>query len=66
QYNEHAAGKRAGFLKNDILVSCEDQQEPMSESDWLHRLLQKRLPGDTIPVTVLRGSERVKLELPMQ
>ena len=66
QYNDHAAGKRAGFLKNDIVVACDDQDQAMSESDWLQRLLQKRMPGDRLPVTVLRGTERVKLELPMQ
>ncbi len=66
QYNEHAAAKRAGFLKNDILVDCDDLARKMSESELLRQLLQKRMPGERVPVTVLRGGERLKLELPMQ
>jgi hypothetical protein len=29
-------------------------------------LLQKRMPGDRVPVTVLRAGNRVSLELAMQ
>jgi len=66
QYGEHAAAKKAGFKKEDILVSCDDLTQRMSESDLLRNLLQKRMPGSRVPVTVLRGAEKVTLELPLQ
>jgi serine protease Do len=66
QYGEHAAGKKAGFKKEDIIVICDDLTQRMSESDLLRNLLQKRMPGSRVPVTVLRGDEKLTLELPLQ
>lgn len=62
----HAAAKKAGFLKNDILVEFDGRTQSMTESALLTYVLQNRFPGAQIPVTVLRGSERVKMTLPMQ
>lgn len=66
QYNEHAVGKKAGFKKEDIIVSCDDLTQRLSESDLIRHLLQKRMPGSRVPVTVLRGNEKLTLELPIQ
>jgi len=66
QYNEHAVGKKAGFKKEDIVVSCDAQTQRMTESDLIRYLLQKRMPGSRVPVTVLRGGEKLTLELPLQ
>ena len=66
QYGEHAAGKKAGFKKEDILVNCDELTQRMSEGDLLRHLLQKRMPGSRVPVTVLRGNDKVTLELPIQ
>lgn len=66
EYGEHAAAKRAGFLKGDILVEVDGQSGRMSESQLFGYLVQKRMAGTRIPVTVLRNRERVNLELPMQ
>ena len=66
QYNEHAVGKKAGFKKEDIIVNCDDLTQRMSESDLIRNLLQKRMPGSRVPVTVLRGTEKLTLELPLQ
>ena len=38
----------------------------MTESRWFGYLLQNRMAGTRVPLTVLRNGERVKLELPMQ
>jgi len=38
----------------------------MTESELFGYLLQKRMSGDRIPVTVLRSGNRISLELPMQ
>ena len=66
QYNEHAAAKRAGFLKDDIIVSLDGQSKRMTESDLLAYVLQSKPPGARLPATILRGSERLILELPTQ
>jgi len=66
EYGEHAAAKRAGFLKGDVLIEVDGRSDRFSESQLLGYLVQNRMPGARIPVTVLRKGERVKLELPMQ
>ncbi len=66
EYGEHAVGKRAGFRKDDVIVSAAGHTERMSESDWFGFLLQSKMPGGRLPITVLRGSERLELELPVQ
>ena len=66
EYGDHAVAKRAGFKKDDILVSVDGQTGHLSESDLFRHLLQRRLAGDKIPVTVLRGGERMNFELLMQ
>jgi S1-C subfamily serine protease len=66
EYGEHAAGKRAGFKKDDLIVKLDAQTARMTESQSLGYLVQNKMPGTRIPVTVLRNGERVDLELPMQ
>ena len=66
QYGAHAAGKRAGFKRGDIIVVFDGQTDRMTETDLLAHVLQKRPRGTRIPVTVLRASKRVELKLPTQ
>jgi hypothetical protein len=66
QYGEHAVAKHAGFQQNDIVVSFDGLTRHMTESEILAYAIQNRMPGERVPVTVLRGGEQVNLELPMQ
>ena len=66
EYGEHAVAKKAGFKKDDVLVSVDRQTSHLTESELFRFLLQNKMPGEKISVTVLRGSERMNLELPMQ
>jgi len=66
QYNDHAAGKRAGFKKDDIIVRVDSETRPMTESELFRYLLQNKSKGDKVPVTVMRAGEKVELTLPMQ
>jgi serine protease Do len=66
QYGEHAAAKRAGFKEDDILVTVAGDSARLTENDLLARLVQTRMPGEKVAMTVLRAGERVELELPMQ
>ena len=66
QYNRHAAAKNAGFQKDDILVDIGGKTGRMTEGQFIGHLLQTTKPGLRVATTVLRGSQRVRLQLPMQ
>ena len=66
QYGKHAAAKKAGFQKDDVIVGLADLNARLTEGELLGVLLQKHFPGEEVKTTVLRGTERVELKLPMQ
>lgn len=66
QYNKHAAAKKAGFLKDDVIVAIDGFKGRTTEAELIGKLLQTRNAGEVADVTVLRGRERVNLKLPMQ
>jgi serine protease Do len=66
QYGKHAAAKKAGFIKNDIIVAIDGMTMRTTEAELIGKLLQTRKAGEFAEVTVLRGTERVALKLPMQ
>ncbi len=66
QYNDHAAGKRAGFQKDDIILSLDSQSARTTESELFRYLFQQKTKGDRVRATVLRNGSKQTLELPMQ
>lgn len=66
EYDTHAAAKKAGFQKGDVLLEVGDRKERLSESALLGRLLHDHRPGTRLETTVLRGEERLRLQLPIQ
>lgn len=66
QYGKHAAAKNAGFRKDDVLVELDGKSARITEGELLGQLLQQTKPGQKLKATVLRGSQRVELMLPMQ
>jgi hypothetical protein len=66
QYGKHAAAKNAGFQKDDVIVQIAGQSKRMTESQLIGHLLQNHQFGEKVNATVLRGSERIELSLPMQ
>ena len=66
QYGVHAAAKRAGFRKGDIVTSFDGQNDNWTTSQLLAYIAQSTRPGTTIPVTVVRNGQRIQLKLPMQ
>jgi hypothetical protein len=65
-YGIHAAAKKAGFQKDDVLIEVAGIKEHISESRLHGHLMQEHFQGEQVPVTVLRGGKRVELKLPMQ
>ena len=66
QYNEHAAGKKAGFQKGDVFTMADGQSTTMTEGQFLRYVLQSKMPGERVPVNVSRSGQKVELQLPMQ
>ena len=66
QYGRHAAAKKAGFQKDDVIVRLADLSGRLTEGELLGVLLQQHRAGEELPATVLRGEQRVELKLPMQ
>lgn len=70
EYGEHAAAKKAGFKKGDILVEIAGKSSRTSESELIGRLLQQFKPRDQVRTTVLRptglSTERLELSYPIQ
>jgi hypothetical protein len=66
QFGKHAAAKKAGFMKEDVIVAIDGRSTRTSEGELIGQLLQTRKAGEFADVTVLRGAERLTLKLPMQ
>ena len=62
----HGAAGRAGFKKGDVLLSFDGRDDLTRETDVLAHAVTNRMPGDKVPVTVLRDGQRIELTLPMQ
>lgn len=65
-YGTHAAAKRAGFQKDDIIVAIDDRAARITESELIGHLLQSRFPGEKARVVVVRGDRKIELALPIQ
>jgi hypothetical protein len=66
QYGAHAAAKNAGFQKNDVLIAFDKQTNLLRETDVFVHGVQKRKPGDRVPVTLVRNGKKIDLLLPLQ
>ncbi len=66
EYGKHAAAKNAGFRKGDILTAFDGSSSDLTESTLIGLILQSRKPGTSIPITVLRNGQSLKLSLPVQ
>lgn len=66
EYGKHAAAKKAGFQKEDVIVEIDGLSTRLTESELIGRLLAKYSAGESVKATVLRGTERLKLAYPVQ
>jgi serine protease Do len=66
QYGEHALAKKAGWLKDDIIVAVEGRSARLRETDLFAYIMQTKAPGTKLPAVVLRNGQRMNLELPSQ
>jgi membrane-associated protease RseP (regulator of RpoE activity) len=66
EFGQHAAAKKEGFKAKDILLEVGVLKQRMTESAIIGKLLQEHRPGEKIPAAILRGTERLQLQLPQQ
>ncbi len=66
QFGKHATAKRVGFKPNDIVLSIDGRNEPMTESQVLVHLMRSKKPGDLIDIEILRDGSVRTIELPIQ
>jgi hypothetical protein len=66
QYGKHAAAKKAGFQKDDVIVALDGLTSRHTEGEMIGHLLQKHRPGEQVRATILRGGQRMELMLPIQ
>ena len=66
QYGAHAAAKKAGFQKGDLILSYNGRKDLKRETDLLAYGVNELKPGESVPVTVLRERKRLGLFLPRQ
>ena len=66
EYGAHAASKRAGFQKGDILTAVGEWQDDLTESGLIGRILTNQPRPCRLRATVRRGGQTVTLELPVQ
>jgi hypothetical protein len=66
QYGKHAAAKKAGFMKDDVIVSIAGLSRRLTEGELIGQLMRNHPMGESLETTVLRGTKKVELTLPMQ
>lgn len=65
-YGMHAAAKKAGFQKDDVLIEVAGIRHRLTESRLHGHLMQEHFQGEQVAVKVLRGGKTLELKLPMQ
>ncbi|HRX77601.1 MAG: PDZ domain-containing protein [Planctomycetaceae bacterium] len=66
QYGAHAAAKKAGVQKDDILIGFDGRTDLVREADVFRQGMWEHKPGQIVPITVSRNGKQIQLELPMQ
>ena len=65
-YGAHAAGKNAGFQKDDFIVSYDGKSDLMTDSDLLRYGVAHKKVGESVVMGVLRKGEPLSLKIPVQ
>jgi S1-C subfamily serine protease len=66
EYEPHAAAKKAGFVKGDVVLEYDGRSDLVRETDLIAHALRNRKSGDRVALTVLRAGRKLELELPIQ
>ena len=63
QFAPHDVAKKAGVLKDDVLISFNSRADFQRETDLLAYALNELPVGSKVPVVLLRNGEKINVEL---
>lgn len=66
QYGEHKAAWDAGVRAGDRVIAFDGLENPRSETELIAHASQKRKPGDTVMVKLVRGSKPYEVRIPLR
>ena len=66
EYGAHAAAKKAGFRKGDVVIEFDGRSDLLREADLFLYGTTRRKAEERVPVVILRDGQRIELNLPMQ
>jgi serine protease Do len=66
QYDAHAAAKRAGFQKDDVIVRFDGRDDLQTETAVFQHVLTHRKIADQVEATVIRAGQRMTFKFPIQ
>ena len=66
RHGAYRVARNRGFLPNDIIVDFGGLRDAKNESQLIAELMRTRMPGEKVPVKIVRGRKQMKLNLPMQ
>ena len=65
-WGPYQAGKRAGFRKDDVMISFDGRRDLKTVNQFYAYAMNKTTKGKNVSVEILRNGKRMKLQLPMQ
>lgn len=65
-WGPYQAGKRAGFLKDDVMISFDGQRKLKTVNEFYAYAMNKTTKGKKVAVQILRNGKQMTLQLPMQ
>lgn len=66
QYGAHAAAKRTGFRKGDVIVEFDGRHDLSTEGAVFLHAVTKRKPGERVAIKLIRNGKKRTLSIPMQ
>ncbi len=66
QFGNHAVAQRAGARRGDVVVAYDGLDHRLSESDLIAHAVQRKRPGDSVAITVLREGRRRTFTIVLQ
>ncbi len=61
--DRNVSPKKVGLRKGDVIVEVDGRKDPMTESEFLAYLVQKKKPADQADLTYVRGGQTAKVAI---
>ncbi|MBI1311084.1 PDZ domain-containing protein [bacterium] len=66
KYGPHGTAHRLGIREDDVLIEFDSHTDLLAEQDVHAYVVTSKKPDDRVPVTVLRGRQKLSFQLPIQ